>query len=52
MDILCLVKSKPRLHFAGRVKVIDFILSNYVYSGINNLAILTDYHPSLWVKNL
>jgi len=52
MDILCHVRPKPGLPFAGRFKVIDFTLSNCVYSGINDLAILTDYHRSYMAKYL
>jgi glucose-1-phosphate adenylyltransferase len=43
MDVLCHVRPKPSLPFAGRFKVIDFSLSNCVYSGIKNIAVLTDY---------
>jgi len=43
MDILCHFRPKPALPFAGRFRVIDFTMSNCVYSGINDLAILTDY---------
>jgi len=50
MDILCRVRPKPGLPFAGRFKVIDFTLSNCVYSGINDLAILTDYNRSYMAK--
>jgi glucose-1-phosphate adenylyltransferase len=52
MDILCHFRPKPGLPFAGRFKVIDFSLSNCVYSGINDLAILTDYHRSYIAKYL
>jgi glucose-1-phosphate adenylyltransferase len=46
MDLLCDVRPKPALPFAGRFRVIDFTLSNCVYSGIGDLAILTDYRRS------
>jgi glucose-1-phosphate adenylyltransferase len=46
MDVLCRVRPKPALPFAGQFSVIDFALSNSVYSGIDDLAILTDYHRS------
>jgi glucose-1-phosphate adenylyltransferase len=46
MDILCQFRPKPGLPFAGKFQVIDFTLSNCVYSGINDLVILTDYHRS------
>ena len=46
MDILCHIRPKPVLPFAGRFKVIDFSLSNCVYSQINDIAVLTDYQRS------
>jgi glucose-1-phosphate adenylyltransferase len=52
MDLLCDVRPKPALPFAGRFKVIDFTLSNCIYSGINDLAILTDYQRSDMAKYL
>jgi glucose-1-phosphate adenylyltransferase len=52
MDVLCHLRPKPALPFAGRFKVIDFTLSNCVYSGINHLAILTDYQRSYMAKYL
>jgi len=52
MDVLCHMRPKPALPFAGRFKVIDFTLSNCVYSGINALAILTDYQRSYMAKYL
>ncbi len=43
MDILCHVRPKPALPFAGRFRVIDFSLSNCIYSQINDIAVLIDY---------
>lgn len=52
MDLLCDVRPKPALPFAGRFKVIDFTLSNCIYSGISDLAVLTDYQRSNMAKYL
>jgi len=52
MDILCQVRPKPALPFAGRFRVIDFSLSNCVHSQIQNIAILTDYQRSHMAKYL
>ncbi len=52
MDILCHVRPKPALPFAGRFKVIDFTLSNCVYSKVNDIAILTDFQRSYMTKYL
>jgi glucose-1-phosphate adenylyltransferase len=46
MDILCHVRPKPALSFAGGFRVIDFSLSNCVHSGIKRIAVLTDYQRS------
>jgi glucose-1-phosphate adenylyltransferase len=43
MGILCDVRPKPALSFAGSFRVVDFSLSNCVHSGITNIAVLTDY---------
>lgn len=43
MDILCQVRPKPALPFAGHFRVIDFTLSNCINSGIGNISVLTDY---------
>jgi len=43
MDILCHLRPKPALPFAGRFRVIDFTLSNCVHSQISSMAALVDY---------
>jgi len=43
MDLLCNVRPKPALSFAGRYRVIDFTLSNCVHSEISEIVMLTDY---------
>jgi len=43
MGILCYVRPKSTLPFAGRSRIIDFPLSNCINSGITNIAALTDY---------
>ncbi|MGD0794616.1 MAG: sugar phosphate nucleotidyltransferase [Dehalococcoidales bacterium] len=43
MGVLCQARPKPSLPFAGKYRVIDFSLSNCIYSEINNIAVLTDY---------
>ena len=52
MGILCHVRPKPALPFAGRFKVIDFSLSNCIYSGISDIAVLTDYQRDHMVDYL
>lgn len=52
MEILCHVRPKPALSFAGGFRVIDFSLSNCIHSQINNIAVLTDYQRSHMAKYL
>ena len=46
MDILCHLRPKPALPFAGEFRVIDFSLSNCIHSGIDDIAALVDYQRS------
>jgi glucose-1-phosphate adenylyltransferase len=39
-------RPKPALPFAGKLRVIDFSLSNCVHSQIDNIAVLVDYQRS------
>lgn len=39
--------AKPAVAFGGKYRIIDFPLSNAANSGINNIAILTQYKPFL-----
>jgi glucose-1-phosphate adenylyltransferase len=43
MGVLCHARPKPSLPFGGKYHVIDFCLSNCIYSGIDDIAVLTDY---------
>lgn len=52
MDVLCHVRPKPALAFAGGFRVIDFSLSNCVHSGISNIAVLTDYQRTRMAEYL
>lgn len=46
MGILCKHKAKVILPFAGNVRVIDFTLSNCIYSELRDIAVLTDCQRS------
>ena len=46
MDILCQVRPKPALPFAGKYKFIDFSLSNCIHSEIDDITLLVDYQRS------
>ncbi len=43
MDMLCHVRAKPALPFAGSHRVIDFTLSNCLNSGISDVAVMVDH---------
>jgi glucose-1-phosphate adenylyltransferase len=43
MDVLCRLRPKPALPFAGKLHVIDFTLSNCVHSQIKRIGVLVDY---------
>ena len=45
LSILAQERAKPALIFAGKYRIMDFILSNCVNSGIHNVAVLTQYQP-------
>ena len=41
--------AKPAVAFGGKYRIVDFVLSNCVNSGIDTVGILTQYKP--WVLN-
>ncbi len=43
MDILCYLRPKPVLPFAGKFRVIDFASSNCIHSRISDIGVLVDY---------
>ena len=52
MDLLCHLRPKPALPFAGKLRVIDFSLSNCIHSKIRNIAVLVDYQRSYMAEYL
>ncbi len=52
MDILCEMRPKPTLSFAGNLHVIDFTLSNCIHSDIRNVAALVDYKQQAMTEYL
>ena len=52
MDLLCYLRPKPALPFAGKLRVIDFSLSNCIHSQIKNIAVLVDYQRSYMTEYL
>ena len=45
LDILSLERAKPSVPFAGKFRIIDFVLSNCSNSQIFDIGILTQYSP-------
>ncbi|MDQ3367557.1 MAG: glucose-1-phosphate adenylyltransferase [Myxococcota bacterium] len=45
-------RSKPGVPFAGRYRIIDFVLSNFVNSGYRRIYVLTQYMSSSLIKHM
>src|SRR3989304_3736685 len=45
LSILSSMRAKPAVPFGGKYRIIDFVLSNCVNSGIDNVVVLTQYNP-------
>lgn len=49
---LTIHRSKPGVPFAGRYRIIDFVLSNVINSGYRKIYVLTQYMSSSLIKHL
>ncbi len=45
-------RAKPAVPFGGRYRIIDFVLSNFVNSGIHKIKVLTQYKSDSLLKHL
>ena len=45
-------RAKPAVPFAGKLKIIDFALSNCVNSGLRRLAVLTQYKAQSLIRHI
>ena len=45
MGILTLNKAKPAIAFGGKYRIIDFVMSNCINSGIDTVGVMTQYQP-------
>ena len=45
LGVLSGVRAKPAVPFGGKYRIIDFVLSNCVNSGIGDVLVLTQYNP-------
>jgi glucose-1-phosphate adenylyltransferase len=52
MDLLCHMRPKPILPFAGKYRVIDFTLTNCAHSRIADVGVMVDYQRALMTEYL
>ena len=52
LNPLTLVRSKPSVPFGGNYRIIDFVLSNFVNSGLLKLYVLTQFKSHSLMKHL
>ena len=46
------LRSKPAVPFAGKYRIIDFVLSNFVNSGIHSIYVLTQFRAQALLQHL
>lgn len=53
-ELLCLTEKRPKsaLPIFGIYRIIDFVLSNFMHSGIDNVGVLSQYRPSALVRHI
>jgi len=53
-ELLCLTEKRPKsaVPIFGSYRIIDFVLSNMMHSGINNVGILSQYRPYALVRHI
>lgn len=44
--------AKPAVHFGGKFRIIDFVLSNCVNSGVHRIGVLTQYKSHSLLRHL
>jgi len=45
-------RAKPAVHFGGNYRLVDFVLSNLVNSGVRRIRVLTQYRASSLVQHI
>lgn len=45
-------RSKPAVHFGGRYRLVDFVLSNLVNSGFRQILVLTQYRATSLIRHV
>ena len=49
---LTLERAKPAVPFGGKYRIIDFVLSNFINSGINSIYVLTQFRSQSLLQHL
>jgi len=52
LSVLAQERAKPAVPFAGKYRIIDFVLSNCVNSGINAVAVIPQYNPRSLARHI
>jgi glucose-1-phosphate adenylyltransferase len=52
LSVLARERAKPAVPFAGKYRIIDFVLSNCVNSGINAVAVVPQYNPRSLARHI
>jgi glucose-1-phosphate adenylyltransferase len=52
LSILAEKRAKPAMPFAGKYRIIDFVLSNCANSGLSDIAVLTQYRPHSLIEHI
>jgi glucose-1-phosphate adenylyltransferase len=52
LSILAEKRAKPAMPFAGKYRIIDFVLSNCANSGVADIAVLTQYRPHSLIEHI
>jgi glucose-1-phosphate adenylyltransferase len=52
LSVLSEHRAKPAVPFAGKYRIIDFTLTNCVYSGLFHIRLLTQYRPRSLVEHV
>jgi glucose-1-phosphate adenylyltransferase len=52
LGVLTAKRAKPAVPFAGKYRIIDFVLSNCVNSGIFDIMLLTQYRPHSLIEHI
>jgi glucose-1-phosphate adenylyltransferase len=45
-------RAKPAVPFGGKYRVVDFVLSNFINSGINSIYVITQFRSQSLLQHL